>query len=99
MISSLAKARKAVGTGYGDVGERLVGFSATEVYGPLANGWKRLGRSMRVLGDLQAALATAELVTLGDALNYQAANAKSAKVRCSLSNFRAGLMLVDGRKR
>lgn len=79
VISSLAKARKAVGAGYGDVGERLVGFSATEVYGPLANGWKRLGRSMRVLGDLQGALATAELVTLGDALNYQAANAKSAK--------------------
>lgn len=36
---------------------------------------------MRVLGDLQGALATAEMVTLGDALNYQAANAKSAKVR------------------
>lgn len=33
-----------------------------------------------MLGDLQGALATAELVTLGDALNYQAANAKSAKV-------------------
>lgn len=85
VVEKLAKARRAVGAGYEEVGERLGTFAATEVDGPLAGGWKKLSRTVRVMGDLQGVLANSEMVTLGDALSYQATNSRAAKVRSSLA--------------
>lgn len=58
MIEKLAKSRRAAGAGYEDVGEKLASFAATEVYGPLANGWKRLARMTKIMGDLQSAMVS-----------------------------------------
>lgn len=56
VIERIAKSRRAVAAAYADVGDHLTTFSTTESYVPLANGIKKLARTTKIIGDLQAIL-------------------------------------------
>ncbi|GAA5874904.1 hypothetical protein JCM8547_003606 [Rhodosporidiobolus lusitaniae] len=76
-VDRVSKARRAAAGAVNELGETLNTFAMAEEYQPLANGFKRLARTVRVDADLLASIS--EQVTLGDAFVYQSANAKSAK--------------------
>ncbi|ORY80719.1 Vps5 C terminal like-domain-containing protein [Leucosporidium creatinivorum] len=79
VVEKVSKARRQVAQAYNDVGDHLNTFATTETYTPLANGIKKLARTTKVQADLLAVQSTAEQVSLGDSLAYQAMNARSAK--------------------
>ncbi|BGP22509.1 vacuolar protein sorting-associated protein VPS17 [Rhodotorula toruloides] len=78
-IDRVSKTRRAAATSVNDLGDQLNTFALAESYAPLANGFKRLARTMKVDADLLAVQSMQEQVTLGDMFVYQSANAKSAK--------------------
>lgn len=78
-VERVSKSRRNVAVATSEVADHLVTFASTETYTPLANGIKKLAKSTKVAAELAAALATSELVMLGDTLVYQASNARSAK--------------------
>jgi len=63
-----------------DVSEQLSAFSTLETHKPLQIGFQKMAEGTRRLGDIDSGLATAESVTLADALAYSSAEAKEAKV-------------------
>ncbi|BGP05696.1 Vacuolar protein sorting-associated protein 17 [Rhodotorula toruloides] len=76
-IDRVSKTRRAAATSVNDLGDQLNTFALAESYAPLAAGFKRLARSVKVDADLLASIQ--EQITLGDMFVYQSANAKSAK--------------------
>ncbi|GJN88144.1 hypothetical protein Rhopal_001100-T1 [Rhodotorula paludigena] len=79
VVDKVSKTRRTTATSVSELGDQLTTFAMAESFQPLANGLKRLGRTMKVDADLLANQAINEQVALGDVLYYQAANAKSAK--------------------
>jgi len=67
--------------------EQFAAFSTTESHPPLVSGFRKMAEGCRKLAELDNGLATAECVTLADALLYQAAEAKEAKVTYSFFFF------------
>ncbi|GAA6057897.1 hypothetical protein NBRC10513_002936 [Rhodotorula toruloides] len=78
-IDRVSKTRRAAATSVNDLGDQLNTFALAESYAPLAAGFKRLARSVKVDADLLAVQSIQEQITLGDMFVYQSANAKSAK--------------------
>ncbi|KAK4705602.1 hypothetical protein P7C70_g598, partial [Phenoliferia sp. Uapishka_3] len=78
-VEKVAKARRNVAIAVSDVGDHMNAFATTETYNPLANGIKKLARTTKISADLAINQATSELVSLGDAMSYQASNARAAK--------------------
>ncbi|BGP29744.1 Vacuolar protein sorting-associated protein 17 [Rhodotorula toruloides] len=78
-IDRVSKTRRAAATSVNDLGDQLNTFALAESYAPLAAGFKRLARSVKVDADLLAVQSMQEQITLGDMFVYQSANAKSAK--------------------
>ncbi|GAA5949980.1 hypothetical protein JCM10213_004275 [Rhodosporidiobolus nylandii] len=76
-VDRVSKARRKAAESVNELGDQLNTFAMAETYLPLANGFKRLARTMKVDADLLASIS--EQVTLGDAFVYQSANARSAK--------------------
>ncbi|GAA5847878.1 hypothetical protein JCM9279_006681 [Rhodotorula babjevae] len=79
VLDKVSKKRREAATSVSELGDHLETFAMAEPYAPLAGGFKRLARTMKVDADLLAAQSTNEQVTLGDVFFYQSANAKSAK--------------------
>ncbi|KPV77236.1 uncharacterized protein RHOBADRAFT_25148 [Rhodotorula graminis WP1] len=79
VLDKVSKKRREAATSVSELGDQLETFAMAEPYAPLAGGFKRLARTMKVDADLLAAQSTNEQVTLGDVFFYQSANAKSAK--------------------
>ncbi|KAI5481067.1 hypothetical protein MNV49_006253 [Pseudohyphozyma bogoriensis] len=78
-VDKVAKTRRAYALASLDLAEHVNTFATTETYAPLANGMRKLSRTTKVSADLLANQASSEMVSLGDALNYQSMNARSAK--------------------
>ncbi|GAA5844375.1 hypothetical protein JCM11251_007590 [Rhodosporidiobolus azoricus] len=78
-VDRVSKARRAAAGSVNELGDQLRTFAMAEPYQPLANGFKRLARTVKVDADLLAIQSISEQVTLGDVLVYQSANARSAK--------------------
>jgi len=64
-----------------DDSEQLAAFSTAETHRPLQVGFRKVADGTKRLGEIDSGLATAESVTLADALAYASAEAKEAKVR------------------
>ncbi|GAA6041765.1 hypothetical protein JCM8097_008320 [Rhodosporidiobolus ruineniae] len=78
-VDRVSKTRRAAAVAVNELGGQLDAYAMAEPYQPLANGFKRLARTMKVDADLLNIQHISEQVTLGDAFVYQSANAKSAK--------------------
>ncbi|GAA6055432.1 hypothetical protein JCM3770_006991 [Rhodotorula araucariae] len=78
-LDSVSKKRREAAKSVSELGDQLATFAMAETYVPLAGGFKRLARTMKVDADLLVAQSTNEQVALGDVFFYHSANAKSAK--------------------
>ncbi|GAA6024755.1 hypothetical protein JCM11491_004803 [Sporobolomyces phaffii] len=78
-VEKLSKSKRQAATAVNELGDQITTFSMSENYAPLASGFKRLARGMKVDADLMAVQSINDLVHLGDALLYQSSNARSAK--------------------
>ncbi|BGP37539.1 Vacuolar protein sorting-associated protein 17 [Rhodotorula kratochvilovae] len=78
-LDSVSKKRREAAKSVSELGDQLATFAMAETYAPLAGGFKRLARTMKVDADLLAAQSTNEQVSLGDVFFYHSANAKAAK--------------------
>ncbi|GAA5993354.1 hypothetical protein JCM11641_000860 [Rhodosporidiobolus odoratus] len=78
-IDRVSKSRRATAGIVNELGGQLDAYAMAETYAPLANGFKRLARTMKVDADLLAVQSISEQVTFGDVFVYQSANARSAK--------------------
>ncbi|KZP20202.1 hypothetical protein FIBSPDRAFT_911176 [Athelia psychrophila] len=78
-IDRLAIARKSMSAVHSEMGNKLVNVATTEAHPPLANAFRKIGRTWHSLADLDQAQAISECVIVGDTLGYQGMNARSAK--------------------
>lgn len=72
--------RRSLSTALAELADQLSAFATTESHLPLSTGFRKTAEGVKRLGDVNAGLASAELVTLADALVYSAAEAKETKV-------------------
>jgi hypothetical protein len=63
-----------------ELSEQLTAYSTTESAPPMTAAFRKVAEGIRKLADLNNGLAVAECVTLADALMYESAEAKEAKV-------------------
>lgn len=61
------------------MGNKLINVATTEAHPPIANAFRKIGRTWHSLADLDQAQAISECVILSDSLGYQGLNARSAK--------------------
>lgn len=61
------------------MGNKLINVAITEAHPPLANAFRKIGRTWHSVADLDQAQAISECVVIGDSLGYQGMNARSAK--------------------
>lgn len=62
-----------------ELSEQFGSFAVTETHAPLQTGFRKIGEGIRRQAEIQSGFATAECVTLADALMYAANEAKEAK--------------------
>lgn len=69
-IEKVSKARRNLGLALNDFGAKLAQYSQTEIQNPgMVHMWRKFGKVVTSLGDLEAVKATTEAVTLTDGLN------------------------------
>lgn len=79
-VEKVSKARRSLGLALNDFGNRFNQFAGIEVENAnMVTMWRRLGKVVTGLGDLEAVKATTEAVTLGDGLNWITKDAYVAK--------------------
>ncbi|TRM68151.1 Vps5 C terminal like-domain-containing protein [Schizophyllum amplum] len=78
-VDKLAIARKTLAGAHAEMGNKLINVAITEAHPPLANAFRKIGRTWHSLADLDQAQAISECVVIGDSLGYQGMNARSAK--------------------
>lgn len=79
-IEKVSKARRNLGLALNDFGAKLNNFSVTEIESPtMVTMWRKLGKTVTALGDLEAVKATTEAVTLTDGINWVINDAYMAK--------------------
>lgn len=79
-IEKISKTRRNLGLALNDFGSKLAQYSATDVQRPgMVPMWRKLGKLVTGLGDLEAVKATTEAVTLSDGLNEVIQDAYVAK--------------------
>lgn len=69
----------ALASAHAEMGNKLINVSTTEAHPPLANAFRKIGRTWHSIADLDQAQAISECVIVGDSLGYQGMNARSAK--------------------
>ncbi|KAG7096701.1 hypothetical protein E1B28_004115 [Marasmius oreades] len=78
-VDKLAVSRRTLAAAHSEMGNKLINVATSEAHPPLANAFRKLGRTWHSLADLDQAQAISECVVLGDSLGYQGMNARSAK--------------------
>ncbi|KAL1660131.1 Vps5 C terminal like-domain-containing protein [Schizophyllum commune] len=78
-VDKLALARKTLAGAHSEMGNKLINVAITEAHPPLANAFRKIGRTWHSVADLDQAQAISECVVIGDSLGYQGMNARSAK--------------------
>jgi hypothetical protein len=71
---------KALATHLRSLSESLVAFGTTEGHQPLVQGYRKLATTLTRVAESEASCSVAGCVTLGDGCQYEAAEAKEAKV-------------------
>lgn len=69
----------ALAVSHAEMGNKLINVATTEAHPPIANAFRKIGRTWHSLADLDQAQAISECVILSDSLGYQGLNARSAK--------------------
>ncbi|EIM88634.1 uncharacterized protein STEHIDRAFT_55299, partial [Stereum hirsutum FP-91666 SS1] len=78
-LDKVSRARKALAVSHAEMGNKLINVATTEAHPPIANAFRKIGRTWHSLADLDQAQAISECVILSDSLGYQGLNARSAK--------------------
>ncbi|KAK2466071.1 hypothetical protein APHAL10511_001713 [Amanita phalloides] len=78
-VDRLAISRKALAGAHAEMGNKLINVATGEAHPPLANAFRKIGRTWYSLADLDHAQSISECVVIGDSLGYQGMNARSAK--------------------
>lgn len=79
-VEKVSKARRALGLALNDFGTKLAQISTMETQNPgMVPMWRKLGKTVTGLGDLEAVKATSEAVTLTDGINEIIQDAYVAK--------------------
>jgi hypothetical protein len=69
----------ALAIAHAEMGNKLINVATTETHPPLANAFRKIGRTWHSLADLDQAQGISEGVIVGDSFGYQGMNARSAK--------------------
>ncbi|CAN6630091.1 vacuolar protein sorting-associated protein 17 [Trichomonascus vanleenenianus] len=78
-LEKATKCRRHLGLGLTDFGAKLGSMADLESHNGMANMWRKLGKVMMALGDLEAVKATSEAASLGDGITWVAKDAYVAK--------------------
>ena len=78
-IHLVAHSCAALAGAHSEMGNKLINVAITEAHPPLANAFRKIGRTWHSVADLDQAQAISECVVIGDSLGYQGMNARSAK--------------------
>lgn len=78
-LEKVSKHRRSLGLATTDFGTRVSNFASVETVPGMINMWRKLGKVLTSLGDVQAVQATAEASTLGDGLGWVTGDAYVAK--------------------
>ncbi|WAR55420.1 hypothetical protein PtB15_6B161 [Puccinia triticina] len=88
-IEQLSRSRRSLAQALLDLSGRVTQFSTTESHGALAEGFRRLGQTIRAISELETNSAVGYLVTLSDGLSWCSVSAKAAK---DVLRNRAGIL-------
>lgn len=70
-LEKISKSRRSLGLALNDFGSKLTQYSAVEGENPgMAHMWRKVGKVITAMGDLEAMKATSEAVSLGDGLAW-----------------------------
>jgi hypothetical protein len=78
-VEQLSRSRRSLAQALLDLSGRVTQFSTTESHGALAEGFRRLGQTIRAISELETNSAVGYLVTLSDGLSWCSVSAKAAK--------------------
>lgn len=79
-LEKISKSRRSLGLALNDFGSKLAQFSSTELENQgMAHMWRKLGKVVTTVGDLEAVKATSEASSLGDGLSWIAQDTYVAK--------------------
>ncbi|KAK9376211.1 uncharacterized protein V1513DRAFT_439610 [Lipomyces chichibuensis] len=67
-LEKVSKIRKSLGMAEIELGHRFTNMTALEFQSGMINMWKKLGKTVMSVGDIQAIKTTTEMATLGDGL-------------------------------
>ncbi|KAK9325720.1 hypothetical protein V1517DRAFT_313261 [Lipomyces orientalis] len=67
-LEKVSKIRKTLGMAEIELGHRFTNMTALEFQSGMINMWKKLGKTVMSVGDIQGIKTTAEMATLGDGL-------------------------------
>ncbi|KAK5003173.1 Vacuolar protein sorting-associated protein 17, partial [Cryomyces antarcticus] len=74
-VEKLVKARKGLGVADSDLGVKISAMTTQETHPGLANAYRKLGKVIQTVGDMQSAQGTSEATLLGDPLQYHSSDA------------------------
>ncbi|KAK9456491.1 hypothetical protein V1511DRAFT_497727 [Dipodascopsis uninucleata] len=74
-LAKVSKVRRSLGMAEIELGHRFSNMTALEFQSGMINMWKKLGKTVMSVGDIQAIKATSEMVTLGDGLMWMSNDA------------------------
>ncbi|KAK9355830.1 hypothetical protein V1523DRAFT_403598 [Lipomyces doorenjongii] len=74
-LEKVSKIRKSLGMAEIELGHRFTNMTALEFQSGMINMWKKLGKTVMSVGDIQAIKTTTEMATLGDGLLWLANDA------------------------
>ncbi|CAG8463424.1 8737_t:CDS:2 [Paraglomus occultum] len=78
-VQKLAKSRKSMAVCNTDLGMKAITFATSEQHPPLSSGFRKLGKMLQSIAELQHAQASVEVAILGDFFAYYAINARVVK--------------------
>lgn len=78
-LDKVTNKRRNMGLSTNDFGNKLVNFAELEHHGGIVQMWRKLGKVVTTLGDLDSIKATAEAASLGDAIKQISQDAYVAK--------------------
>ncbi|MBW0478316.1 hypothetical protein O181_018031 [Austropuccinia psidii MF-1] len=78
-VEQLSRARRTLSHALLELSSRLTQFSTTESHDALAEGFRRLGQTLKAVSELETNSAIGYLVTFSDGLSWCSLSAKAAK--------------------
>lgn len=78
-VEQLSRSKRSLAQSLSELSGKITQFSTTESHGALAEGFRKLGHTIRAISELESNSAVGYLVTLSDGLSWCSTSAKAAK--------------------